>query len=166
MSLRASHLGCCIYIIKVCLKSYHFLNIVILNGDKTQFKYFWVSFMNELIIYDSDGISTFLILQNGRIVDFNGINIGFKKSIHVYDYNGNHRGFLKGGILRDHKGFTVGFTDNITTPEHPILPIKQLSPSKPLPERGPLYPFTEFPPLKPLYQYEWSDLTPIELFAL
>lgn len=122
--------------------------------------------MNEVIIYDYEGIPEFLILKNGRIVDLNGTSIGFIRSIHVYDYIGNHRGFLEGGILRDHEGFTVGFADNVTSLEHPILPIKQLSPLKPLVELEPLRPFTELPPLKPIYQYEWSDLTLYELFEL
>ena len=122
--------------------------------------------MNEIIIYNFEGMPEFIILKSGRIVDFSGISIGFIRTIHVYDYNGNHRGFFEGGILRDHEGFTVGFADNVTSPKHPILPIKQLLPLKPLAELEPLRPFTELPPLKPFYQYEWSDLTPFELFEL
>jgi len=122
--------------------------------------------MNELIIYDSEGMPTLIILKNGRIIDFNGISIGFIKDIHVFDYNGNHRGFFEGGILRDHEGFTVGFTDYITSQAHPMLPLKQLPPLKTLAELEPLRPFTELPPFKLSYQYEWSDLSPFELFDL
>lgn len=122
--------------------------------------------MNEIIIYDSNGVPTFRILQNGRIVDFSGRSIGFIKTIHVYDYNGTHRGFFKGGILRDHSGSTVGFANNVTSSAHPLLPIKQLAPLGYLPEIEPLRPVTELPPLRPINRMDWSSLNLLDLFEL
>lgn len=122
--------------------------------------------MNEIIIYDSNGVPTFRILQNGRIVDFSGRSISFIKTIHVYDYNGTHRGFFEGGILRDHLALTVGFTNYVTSSVHPSLPIKKLAPLSSLPEIEPLRPFTELPFLRPINRIDWSSLTLLELFEL
>jgi len=122
--------------------------------------------MGEIVIYDSAGIPTFRILRNGRIVDFNGLSIGFIFDTHVYDYNGNHRGFFEEGILRDHDGFVVGYSDSVTSPVHPPFPLRQLLPPRLSEELEPLRPFLEIAPLKPLGKYEWSSITPYELFVL
>ena len=122
--------------------------------------------MKKLIIYDSEGMPTLIILRNGRIIDFNGLSIGFIKGIHVFDYNGNHRGFFEGGILRDHEGFTVGFTDDVYNQACPMLPLKKMPPLIPLAEPEPLRPFTEIPPFKPSYKSKWAEISPFELFEL
>lgn len=122
--------------------------------------------MGEIVIYDLAGFPTFSILRNGRIVDFDGLSIGFIFETHVYDYNGNHRGFFEEGILRDHDGCVVGYSDNVTSLIHPPLHLRQLLPPRLSEELEPLRPFMEIPPLKPLYKYEWSSVSPYELFDL
>jgi hypothetical protein len=123
--------------------------------------------MIETAIFDSRGQPVLRILANGRIVDFNGISIGFIRDINVYDYNGDHRGFFEGGILRDHSGCTVGFGDKVTSAVYPVLlPPKRPSPLLTDPELEPLRPLPQLPPIQPLSKPIWSNLEPLELFML
>ena len=117
-------------------------------------------------IYDANGAPVLRLLDNGRLVGFDGSSIGFLNQGNVYDYNGIHRGWFHDGILRDHFGACVGFGQQVTTNTHPFFPFKQLAPLPSLVELEPLRPFKSFPPFKPFFGFQWSDYDPISLFEI
>jgi hypothetical protein len=118
------------------------------------------------ILYDSNGNPVFRILENNKIVDFEGRRIGFIKGDDVYDYNGSHRGFYEAGILRDHWGNTVAFGDRVSSGSHPLFPLRKCPKFSRVVDLEPLLPLAELPPWKPLKTMKWSDLDPMQLFNL
>lgn len=118
------------------------------------------------IIYDKNGKPLLRLLENGRIVNFNGESLGFIDHEDVYDYNGTHRGWYIDGIFRDHNGDSIGFGEEVTDPRHPPLPFKQMKPFSGFVEFEPFRPFQEFPPFKPFFTMSWSNYDPISIFMI
>lgn len=121
--------------------------------------------MNEVTtIYDRFGYPELRLLENGRLVTFQGHSAGFLKGDGVYNYNGKHVGWYENGILRDHFGNVVGFDENPTDYPSPILPIQFIKPIPAIEEVEQIRPVTQIPPIKPIKTFQWSVFTPINLF--
>ena len=116
------------------------------------------------VIYNRYGEPVLRLLDNGRIVDFNGKNFGFIDGINLYNYGGQHVGWYENGIMRDHNSFVVGFGEYPTDIPRPFLPFKQFIPFKGFVEFEPFRPFKQFAPFRPFKRFEWSDIDPRNLF--
>jgi hypothetical protein len=123
--------------------------------------------MREIdVIYNKSGTPELRLLENGRLVDFDGNSIGFLDGEHIYDYNGVHRGWYIEGIFRDHNGDCVGFGEKIGNTPHPFLPFKEFKPFPAFVEFEPFRPFKELPPIKAIFSFSWSEHDPISIFNI
>ncbi len=124
--------------------------------------------MNEIdVIYNRYGTPVLRLMDNGRILNFNGKNVGFQDDFgNLFSYKGKHVGWLENGIMRDHNGACVGFGQNPTDVPRPFLPFKQFKPFPGFPQFEPFRPFKQFSPFKPFKQFAWSDTEPENLFFL
>ena len=121
--------------------------------------------MREIgVFYDRCGSPTLRLLDNERLVDFDGHSIGFVDNVLFYSYDSNHVGWLEGGIIRDLNGHTVAFGENPTDSLRPYLPYKQYKPYPGYVEYEPYRSDKQYPNLKPFKSFGWSPLFPIELF--
>jgi len=136
------------------------------------------------VVYDQNGEGSLCLLENGRIVDFDGKDIGFLDSGNVYNYQPRHCGLYEGGILIDHSGKCVGFGEEVTeradfsnwlldTPgvRYPELPPRILKPFRgqlriepPRPSAEDMLRITPRSSIRPRKLPLWSDYTPISLF--
>ena len=136
------------------------------------------------VIFDQNGEASLCFLENGRIVDFDGRDIGFLDSGNVYNYQPRHCGRYEGGILIDHSGKCVGFGEEVTeladsadwlldTPgvRYPELPPRiskpfrgQLRIELPRPSAEYIIRITARSSVLPRKLPLWSDYTPISLF--
>ena len=117
-------------------------------------------------IYNQYGEPRLRLLENDRLVDFDGKSIGFIDDEDIYDYNGNHRGWYIGGLLRDHNGDCVGFGEEVTDTRYSFLPFKDFGPFPGFVEFEPFRPFKELAPYKPFFTIDWSTYDPISLFMI
>lgn len=110
------------------------------------------------VIYDRYGKPVFRLLDNGRLVRFNGSSAGFLVDNNLYDYRGRHVGWYSEGLVRDHHGHVVGFGKNVTDNVHPFLPFKQFKPFAGFVQFEPFRPFLSFEPFRPFKSYAWSNI--------
>ena len=136
------------------------------------------------IVYDQNGEASLCLLANGRLVDFDGRDIGFLDSGNVYNYQPRHCGRYEGGILIDHSGKCVGFGKEVTEQadsanwlfDTPGVRYPELPPRISKPFRGQLRIEPPRPPDEDILRITtrssslprklplWSDYTPISLF--
>lgn len=136
------------------------------------------------VIYDQNGEASLCLLESGRLVDFDGKDIGFLDLGNVYNYQPRHCGRYEGGILIDHSGKCVGFGKEVTeqadsanwlfdTPgvRYPELPPRiskpfrgQLRIEPPRPSAQDIVQITARSSVLPKKLPLWSDYTPISLF--
>ena len=118
------------------------------------------------VIYNRKGEPQLRLLDNERIVNFQGKSMGFLSGDDIYDYSGNHRGWYIEGILRDHYGKCVGFGEETGDTPHPFIPFKSFKPFPGFVEFEPFRPFKEFSPYKPLFTMDWSKEGPLSIFKI
>ena len=118
------------------------------------------------VIYNRYGEPVLRLLNNGRLVGFDGKSFGFLDGINLYNYKGIHVGWLEGGLIRDHKGAVSGFGENPTDTPRPYLPYKQYKPYPAYVEYEPYRPYKQYAPDKPYKQYAWSEYDPRLLFLV
>ena len=120
--------------------------------------------IGERTIFDSNGEPSLILHENGRLVSFNGQNIGFCDEDSVYDYGGGHRGWFENGVLRDHDGYCIGFLRGARDTSSPVFPVPQVPPVPEIPQIEPIRPVKEIKPIKPVKQMVWSSFDPISVF--
>lgn len=116
------------------------------------------------IFFDRYGKPILRLLDNNRIVNFQGKSIGFCDNENLYNYTGKHVGWLEGGVIRDHYGCVVAFGLNPKDEPMPFLPFTQFIPYRGYVEYEPYRPYLSYAPYKPYKMYTWSNITLIDLF--
>ena len=123
--------------------------------------------MNEnLTIFGRDGEPFLILHPNGRLVMFNGRNVGFWERDSIFDYGGQHRGWFENGVLRDHNGRCVGFLKGAKDNPSPFFPFPRISPFPQFPQFEPFRPIVKIKPAKPIKQITWSPFDPLSIFML
>jgi hypothetical protein len=120
--------------------------------------------MKNFWFYDKHGAPTIRLLENDRLVDHQGRNLGFISENKIFNVHGKHRGWLEHGMIRDLNGLCVAFSRGASDSPRPLLPILQINTlltrtQPPSPSSG-----QERPKRKPAKGYNWSALTPKSLF--
>ncbi|RJR29204.1 hypothetical protein C4564_02590 [Candidatus Microgenomates bacterium] len=110
------------------------------------------------VIYNRFGKPIYRMLNDGRLVYFDGRNGGLWVKNNLYNYRGKHVGWYEGGLVRDHQGRIVGFGEKVTDTIRPFLPFKQFKPFSSSPHMKPLKPLLQFEPFKPFKSYGWSSI--------
>jgi hypothetical protein len=116
------------------------------------------------IIFDRFGAAKLRILDNNRIITFDGNHVGILRENLVYNYSGTHVAWYERGILRDLNGHTVGFGINPTDVPRPFLPFRQFLPFRGFVAFPPFPPFPGWPNMRPIKSFGWSTLDPESIF--
>lgn len=118
------------------------------------------------VIYNRYGEPSLRLMDNARLVGFDGRSYGFIDGDNLYNYGGVHVGWYEKGIMRDHDGAVVGFGENPTDSPRPFLPYRQYKPYPAYVEYEPYRPYEQYAPYRPYKQYGWSEFNPLSLFSL
>ncbi len=98
------------------------------------------------------------LLNNWRIVGFNGISYWFIDWINLYNYSWKHVWFYDSWLLRDLNWYVVWFWEKVTSNVKPLLPLKHLKPIPYIVTIEPIRPIKSIPYIKPIYSFYWSDI--------
>lgn len=121
---------------------------------------------NEIdVIYNRYGEPVLRLLDNGRLVGFDGLSVGFLEGVNLYNYRGKHVGWFENGIMRDHDSECVGFGENVMDVPRPLLPFKQFKPFPAFVQFEEFRPFRQMAPFRTVKKYGWSELDPLTLFS-
>jgi len=110
------------------------------------------------VLYDRYGKPIFRLLNNGRVVSFNGKSYGFLEEDTFYNYKWKHVWWFRWGLVRDLSWNVVGFWEYVTDPYSPFLPFKQFKPFPGFVEFEPFRPFKEFKQFKPFKSFLRSNI--------
>lgn len=116
------------------------------------------------VIYNRFGKPVLRLLSDGRLVTFQGKNMGFLVKDNLYNYKGKHVGWFADGLIRDHHGQVVGFGEAVADPIHPFLPFKQFKPFAGHVQYPPYRPYLQYEPYRPFKSYSWSNIPLENLF--
>ena len=106
-------------------------------------------------IYDRSG-AVVAWLDGGTIYDRSGQPRAFAKRDAVFTFSSRYVGRYQKGFFRDRWRNAVAFTEGAAG--GPPLPLKHLTPQRPLKGLKPLPPVTPVPPVAPIATFNWSTL--------
>ncbi|MDD2891406.1 MAG: hypothetical protein PHQ95_00370 [Candidatus Gracilibacteria bacterium] len=109
------------------------------------------------VFYNRYGKPILRLLNDGRLVGFNGHNYYFIDNDAVYNYQGQQVGWIGGGLIRDLSGNVFVFGERVTDNVKPFLPFKQFKPFASFVQFPPYKPYLPYKKLKPLPSFSWSN---------